>query len=180
MRFIQNFSDIVIPLTALLKKRSKFSWDEACQASFDKIKAAITSYPILRSPDFSKPFKLATDASDHGVGAVLFQSDGDEDHPVAFYSKKLNPAQCNYSTIEKETLSLVLAYTHFELYLSSGDGPVEVFTDHNPLTFINKFRNKNARLTRWSLFFQDKHIVIKHIKGKLNVVPDTLSRVQAE
>ena len=175
-RFVQNFSDIVHPLTLLLKKKSKFVWDEACDSAFNKIKAVITSYPILRSPDFSKPFALAVDASDYGVGAVLFQDFDNEQHPVAFFSKKLNAAQQNYSTIEKEALSLVLAYSHFEIYLSSSKGPIQVYTDHNPLTFINKFRGKNARLTRWSIFFQDKNLEIHHIKGSLNVVPDRLSR----
>ena len=147
-RFIQNYADITYPLTSLLKKKSKYIWDERCQFAFDKIKVAITSYPILKSPDFNKPFKLATDASDYGVGAVLFQTVDNENFPVAFFSKKLNPAQCRYATIEKETLSLVLAYQHFEIYLSSNCRPIEVYTDHNPLTFVNKFRNKNARLTR--------------------------------
>ena len=176
-RFMQNYAEITYPLTSLLKKRNKFIWDEPCQFAFDKIKAAITSYPILKSPDFGKPFKLATDASDYGVGAVLFQTVGKDDSPVAFFSKKLNSAQCKYSTIEKETLSLVLAYQHFEIYLSSNCGSIEVLTDHNPLTFVNRFRNKNARLTRWSLFFQDKNLIIKHIRGRLNVVPDCLSRI---
>ena len=175
-RFVRNFSDIVHPLTCLLKKKAKFVWDENCQAAIDKIKSTITSYPILRSPNFDKSFSLATDASDYGIGAVLFQDFDGEPHPIAFYSKKLNSAQRNYSTIEKEALSLIMAYSHFEVYLSSGKGPIQVFTDHNPLTFINKFRNKNARLNRWSLFLQDKNIVISHIKGKLNVVPDKLSR----
>ena len=176
-RFVQNFSDIVGPLTSLLKKGVKFQWGEECKQAFERIKYIITSYPILRSPDFDKQFCLATDASDSGVGAVLLQEFGGELHPIAYFSRKLNTAQRNYSTIEKEALSLVLAFSHFEVYVNSGDKPVVVYTDHNPLVFLNKFRNKNARLTRWSLFFQDKLFEIKHIKGKMNIVPDRLSRI---
>ena len=114
------------------------------------------------------------------MGAVLLQEFDGELLPVAYYSHKLNSAQRNYSTIEKETLSLILAYTHFEVYLSYGNNVVTVYTDHNPLAFLNRFHNRNARLTRWSLFFQDKPLTIKHIKGKLNVVPDRLSRIGEE
>ena len=151
---------------------------EECRKSFTRIKAVLTSYPILQSPDFDKPFKMATDASDIGVGAVLIQEDSTgTDHPVAFFSRKLNQAQKRYSTIEKEALGLLLAYEHFEVYLSSCKVPIKIFTDHNPITFINKFKNKNKRLTRWSLYFQDKNIEIHHVKGKQNVVPDVLSRI---
>ena len=90
--------------------------------------------------------------------------------------KKLNAAQKKYSTIEKETLGLILTLDHFEPYVSSNKGPLKVYTDHNPLKFLNTFRNKNARLTRWSLLLQEKDLEIVHIKGKDNVIPDALSR----
>ena len=138
----------------------------------------MTNFPVLQSPDWTKSFKLSVDASDLGVGAVLSQKDvNDEEHPVAYFSKKLTDAQKKYSTIEKETLSLILAIQHFEVYLSGMPFPVKVVTDHNPLLFLNKFKNKNQRLTRWSLFLQEWDLEISHVKGKENVVPDTLSRV---
>ena len=128
---------------------------------------------------FHKPFKLAVDASDLGVGAVLTQEDCDGvDHPVAYYSKKLNKHQKKYSVIEKEGLALILALQHFEVYLTSNVGPIVVHTDHNPIKFIKQFNNKNRRLTRWSLFLQDYNMEIHHIKGKDNVVPDILSRME--
>ena len=133
---------------------------------------------MLKSPDFSEPFKLAVDASDIGVGAVLLQNDSfGIEHPVAYFSKKLNDCQKKYSTVEKETLSLILAIQHFEVYVSSSKSSVVVFTDHNPLTFIKKFSNKNQRLTRWSLFLEEYDLTIKHIRGKENIVPDVLSRI---
>ncbi len=70
---------------------------------------------------------------DIGVGGVLVQEDEEGiDHPLSFYSKKLNKYQKRYSTVEKETLALILALQHFEVYVNSGQYPVEVFTDHNP------------------------------------------------
>ena len=84
----------------------------------------------------------------------------------------------SYSTIEKETLSLILALQHFEVYLSTPVIPLTVYTDHNPLVFLNKFKNKNQRLVRWGLFLQEYNLDIKHIKGKDNLIEDELSRVE--
>lgn len=98
-------------------------------------------------------------------------------HPVAYYSKKLNQYQQKYSVIEKEGLALILALQHFEIYISCNRTPLKVYTDHNPIRFIQKFQNKNGRLTRWSLYLQDYDIIIRHIRGKDNVVPDVLSRI---
>ena len=137
--------------------------------------------PVLSAPDFDKPFKLAVDASDVGAGAVLFQADSNDiDHPVSFFSKKFNRHQRNYSTVEKECLALVLALQHFEVYVSSASVPLEVFTDHNPLTFLNRLKSKNQRLLRWSLLLQSYNLDIKHIRGKDNVVADALSRTDVK
>ena len=122
-------------------------------------------------------FKLAVDASDTGAGSVLMQEDGNGvDHPVSYFSKKFNKYQKNYSTIEKECLSLILALQHFEVYLTSSSSPTVVFSDHSPLTFFHKMKNKNQRLLRWSLLFQEYNLDIRHIKGKDNIISDALSR----
>ena len=74
------------------------------------------------------------------------QEDGNGvDHPVSYFSKKFNKHQKNYSTIEKECLSLILALHHFEVYLTSSPSPVVVFSDHNPLIFIHKMKKKRIR-----------------------------------
>ena len=162
----------------MLKKNTPFIWDKKCEDAFNKLKAILISRPVLKSPDFGKEFELSIDASDTGVGAMLSQKDDNaESHPVAFFSKKLNEHQRKYSTIEKETLALISAINHFEIYVTSNPGPLVVYTDHNPLKFINRFQNKNQRLTRWSLFLQEYDLDIRHIKGKDNVIPDVLSRI---
>ncbi|XP_068205388.1 uncharacterized protein [Palaemon carinicauda] len=176
-RFVPSFSEIVTPLTNLLREKSKFLWDDTCQRAFDKLKGILSTYPILKSPDFQKGFKLMVDASDLGVGAVLLQDDSEGiEHPVSYFSRKLNEHQKKYSTIEKEALALVLALQHFEIYVTSSVDPIVVYSDHNPLKFVNKFRNKNRRLTNWSLMLQEYNLTIKHVKGKDNVVADALSR----
>jgi len=177
-KFCSNFSDVVEPLTNLLKKKNKFLWTGKCQEAFDRLKAILESAPVLKAPDFSQPFKVSVDASDVGVGAVLLQDDQNGvEHPVCYFSKKLNKHQRNYSTIEKECLALILALQHFEVYISSAPSPVVVFSDHNPLTFIDRMKNKNQRLLRWSLYLQEYNLDIRHIKGKDNLIADALSRV---
>ena len=85
--------------------------------------------PVLSSPNFDKEFSLQIDASDMGCGAVLLQEDKNfVCHPVAYFSKKFSNCQKNYSTVEKECLSMLLALQHFDVYLYSSVHPVVVFT----------------------------------------------------
>ena len=116
--FCLNFSDIAAPLTNLLSKKVKFVWTDDCQMAFDKVKLLLQKSPVLKSPDYEKPFKLIIDSSDVGTGAVLVQEASDGlDHPVSYFSKKFLKYQKNYSVVEKETLGLVLALEHFDVYL---------------------------------------------------------------
>ena len=92
------------------------------------------------------------------------------------YSKKFDCHQRNYSTVEKETLALVLSLQHFEVYLSSTIAPIEVFTDHNPLVYILPKKNHNKWLLCWSLVLIEYQLKIHHVKGCDNVVADALSR----
>ena len=175
--FCRNFSAVAAPLTDLLSPKVRYKWSPSCQHSFDGVKALLTSAPVLAAPAFERPFKIAVDACDSGAGAVLLQ-DGDDgiEHPVSYYSKKFNRHQRVYSTVEKEALALILALKHFEVYVGSSNEPTLVYTDHNPLVFLNQMRNTNRRLMRWSLFMQCFNVEVKHVRGKDNVLADTLSR----
>ena len=167
-----NFSVIAEPC-----KRTKFILTNDCQKAFDILKAILKSDPILLASNFAKEFKRAFDASDTGAGSVLMQEDGNGvDHSVSYCTKKFNKHQKIYSTIEKECLSLILALQHFEVYLTSSSSPIVVFSDHNPLIFIHKMKNKNQRLLRWSLLLQKYNLDIRHINGKDNMISDALSR----
>ena len=137
----------------------------------------LQSAPVLTAPDFKSSFKLAVDASDVAAGAMLLQEDDGVERPVCYFSKKCNKSQRNYSTTEKECLALVLALQHFEVYVTSSSLPIVVYSDHNPLVFIHKMKDKNQRLLRWSLMLQEYVLEIRHIKGKDNVIADCLSRV---
>ena len=175
--FCLNFSEIAAPLTNLLSKKVKFVWTDDCQLAFDKVKLLLQKSPVLKSPDYEKPFKLIIDSSDVGTGSVLVQEASDGlDHPVSYFSKKFLKYQKNYSVVEKETLGLVSALEHFDVYLGSTPFKIKVYTDHNPLTFLKTMKNKNQRLVRWSLALQEYNLEIQHIPGSENVVADALSR----
>lgn len=83
-RFVPDFSTIIAPITALLRKKSKFLWTEECDNSFKKIKECLVAVPVLSCPDYTKPFVVQTDASGYGIGAVLTQPHPDGDQVVSY------------------------------------------------------------------------------------------------
>ncbi|KAE8777002.1 hypothetical protein D1007_50285 [Hordeum vulgare] len=105
------------PLTHLLRKNVPFVWSPAAQNSFDHLKQALTTAPILALPDFSKEFVIKIDASDVGVGAVLLQ----QVHPLAFVSKSLGPGTQGLSTYEKECMAIILVVEQWHSYLQHAE-----------------------------------------------------------
>ena len=150
-------------------------WSEDCQVAFQCLKDALIADPVLQIADPSRPFVLQTDASDRGLGAVLSQLDAQgEEHPVAYISRKLFPRERKYSIIEKECLALVWALKMFHIYLYGQEFVVE--TDHQPLSWLDRMKNSNPRLTRWSLQVQPYRLTLKHRSGAQNGNADGLSR----
>lgn len=168
--FCKNFSTVVFPLTELLKAKVKFDWSSDCQQAFDNVRLLLCSSPVLAAPCFDQTFMLQVDASQVGAGAVLLQSDDQGVvRPVSFFSRKFNSYQHNYSVIEKEALSLIMALQHFDVYVGVGGAG-------RGLHRSQLFRCPNQRLMRWSLFLQAYDLDIRHIKGTENVIADALSR----
>ena len=175
-RFIPNYADTASPLTDLTRKDApnKVVWTPHCQDSFVHLKHALSSSPILRSPDFNRQFILQTDASDRGVGAVLSQRDDDgTDRPVGFFSKKLLPRESRYSTVEKECLAIKLATHAFRVYLLGR--PFIIQTDHHSLRWLDQLKDSNSRLTRWSLALQPYTYTVEYRTGTSNGNTDGLS-----
>ena len=142
-----------------------------------KVKSVLTSTPVILVPNFQKQFMLMVDTSGIGAGALLMQYDSSGiEHPICYFSRKFNQHQTNYSTVEKETLALILSFRYFDVYLNTTRYPIIVYTDHNPLVFINKMKNHNQRLLRWGLLLQEYDMDIHNIKEKENVIADALSR----
>lgn len=178
-RYISGFAAIAAPITDLLGKRDRFSWTAAAQESFDKLKTCLTSAPVLSHPDFSKPFVIQCDASQLGVGGVLYQVDENgEEHPISFMSRKLNTAQRNYSVTEQECLAAVLSLEKFRGYVEGMT--FTIVTDHMSLKWLMSQKDLTGRLARWSLKLQGFNFSIEHRKGSANVVPDALSRAYVE
>ena len=174
--FIKGYADLASPLTELTRKGNPNAlvWGNAEQSAFDRLKMALCDKPVLRMPQFDKPFVIQVDASDMAIGAALLQEFNGTLHPVSYASKKLLPRERNFSTIERECLSLVFAVRKFAKYLYGTE--FYLHTDHEPLGFIDRMKIQNARVMRWALFLQNYSYRIKFIKGADNKVADFLSR----
>lgn len=173
-KFIENFTSIVAPLHELLKKDKKFEWAEVHQMALEQLKERMISAPIMACPDYDRPFFLQTDASNIGVGAVLYQIEDDNEKVIAYSSRKLNHAEKNYTTTEKECLAIVWGIKKNLEFLEGI--PLTVITDHIALKWIFRLPNPTGRLGRWVLELRNHDFDIQYRKGKMNVVPDALSR----
>ena len=162
-------ADILAPITALTSKDVPFVWTPECKRAFDTMKALIAEDVLLRYPDPNSPFDIYTDASDLQLGAVIKQ----HHHPVAYYSRKLTPTQQNYTTIEKELLSVVETLRTFRSLLLGAD--IRVYTDHRNLTFPAD--HANSRVLRWRLFIEDFHPTFFYVPGPDNAEADGISRL---
>ena len=176
-KFIPNFATLAAPLSDLTRKcqPEKIKWSSSCEEAFQKLKAALQESPILKVAEPDCPFILQTDASDRGIGAVLSQKDSDGvEHPVAFASRKLFQREEKYAVIEKECLAIVWALKVFHPYLYGCKFSIE--TDHKPLSWLQRMKAANGRLTRWALQVQQYSFSIKHRTGNENSNADGLSR----
>ena len=120
-------SEILAPLTQLTSKNAKWDWKNEHQMAFNTIKKIFSQETLLRHPDFNKPFEIHTDASKAQLGAVISQNG----KPIAFYSRKLNSAQLNYTTTERELLAIVETLKEFRNILLGQQ--ITVWTDHKNL-----------------------------------------------
>jgi hypothetical protein len=174
-RFIKGFSKITTPISKLLQKDVDFIFDDSCKKAFEDLKTALTTAPILKSPDWSKPFEIMCDASDFAVGAVLGQKIDKASHVIYYASRTLDMAQTHYATIEKELLAIVFALEKFRSYLLGAK--VIVYTDHAALRYLFAKKESKPRLMRWVLLLQEFDLELKDKKGAENVVADHLSRI---
>jgi len=167
---VPNFAHISAALSDLIKKGTMFVWTAVAERAFSDLKSRLATQPILRPPDFDQPFPLALDASYVAIGAAVFirKVDGIE-HPICYYSKKLDCHQNRYSTVEKEALGLILAVRTFSVYF--GSAPVRVYTDHSPWQFLRRMATHNQKLLHWSLELDQYNLDVRHRPGKENVLP---------
>ena len=109
-KFMRYYSDMTYPLEELLREDQEFDWTKVCDISFESLKNKLVEAPILRFPNLSTKFHVHIDASSLAIGAILTQlGDDGMDYPIVYNGKKLNKAERNYSTIEREALGMVFA-----------------------------------------------------------------------
>jgi len=134
----------------------------------------MTSSPVLIMSYFTKQFLVQSDASDFAIGAVLSQNTENGEHPIVYISRKLLPRERNYSVIEQECLAIVWTVESLTYYLKGTSFVVQ--TDHNPLVWLNRMKDKNQRLLRWALALQPDQISVLHRNGQHKENVDGLSR----
>ena len=139
-------SEVLAPLTALTSKQATWQWGEDQQKAFDTMKRIISTSTLLAYPNFNEPFEIHTDASHTQLGSVISQ----HGKPIAFYSRKLNPAQTRYTTTERELLAIVETLKEFRNILLGQR--LKVYTDHKNLTY-KEFNTE--RVMRWRLLIEE-------------------------
>lgn len=173
--FVENFSDIVIPLTNLTKKYSKFRWTDQAQTAFDTIKQKLLSDVMLKHPNFNDVFYLNTDASLEAVGAALLQKDENGIlRPINYFSCKLKPHEKKWPAIELEAYAILLAIRHFKVYLYGRK--FILLSDCKSLKYLKTLDSPANRLSRWLLELSNYDYQFEHIKGSTNYLGDLLSR----
>lgn len=177
-RFIPRFAELVEPMRELLRDKNPFVWTSNAQDSFEKVKAVLSSSPILHMFDPRLPVVVTTDASSCGLGAVLQQPHGDELRTVALASRTLSPLERKYSVGEREALACLWACEHWHVYLWGRHFTLR--TDHQALVTLlgsHGTGHRPLRISRWSARLLYYSFSIEYKKGAENYVADALSRL---
>jgi len=183
-RFVEGYAELAAPLTALGSPTARFVWTADAQASFDALKRALSSAPVLRTFDPARRAVLTTDASNIAVAAILTQPDDDgRQHPVAYESRKLTAAERNYPAHVLELLAVVHSLRVFRHYLLGGGAPrppgcwsdFDLRTDNQAITWLKTNRHLNKMYVRWLDEIEDFRFDVTHLPGTRNPT-DPLSR----
>jgi hypothetical protein len=176
-RFIKAYSTLAAPLVHLTKKDTQFTWTTECQAAFDALKHAFVAAPALQTYDWRLKSVVEVDASNWATGGCLSQIGADgELHPVAYFSAKHSPAECNYDIYDKELLAIIKALEEWRPELEGSAEPFQIVTDHKNLQTFSTTKQLSPRHMRWSEFLSRFNFKIVYKPGTLNTRPDALSR----
>jgi hypothetical protein len=175
--FIYNYLDIVVPLIQLTRKDVTWNFSEECRKSFEALKNAFTSAPLLTHWMPDVPIIVETDASDYAIAGILSIVCPDSElRPVAFYSRTLSAPELNYDTHDKELLAIYEAFRTWQHYLEGSSEPIDVVTDHKNLEYFATTKLLSRRQARWSEFLHQFNLLIHFRPRKLGAKPDSLTR----
>ena len=160
------------------KKNSKIEWNSKCDEAFLKLKQICTSTPVLAYAIYRKAFRVHTDASEFGLGTVLYQEqEGGTMHVIAYASQSISNAESRYHSSKLEFLALKWAVCEqFHEYLYGGT--FDVFTDNNPLTYVLTTAKLKATTQCWVASLANYNFKIFYKGGKQNVEADALSMIE--
>jgi hypothetical protein len=174
--FIPKYESLTGPLEEMKKITGKFTkddWTEERKSVYERLKRIFKSAPILYAPNWNEEFIVASDASQFGVGAVLYQVGKGKIHHIEFFSKAFKGGQRNYPAPKRELLALVAALHHWRPILYGRRFRAEV--DQKSLTYLHK--SKSYMILDWLNFLLEFNFYIIHKKGINHVLPDILSRL---
>jgi len=171
---VAHFSEKAAPLYALLKTET-FTWSETETNSFNILKEALITAPVLGYPMPDGQFILDTDASSTSIGAELSQQQNGGVRVIAYGSFSLTPAQRNYCTTRKELLAVVRFTRLYRHYLLGRRFMLR--TDHSSLTWLMRFKQINGQLARWLEELSQYDMVVVHRPGSKHINADSLSRI---
>lgn len=175
--FIQDYATVAMPLTELTKKGVEFQWTDRENKAFEGLKAKFEQDQVLANYDPDRETRLEPDASGWATGGVLAQRDDVVGwRPVAFFSAKHNPAECNYDIHDKELLAIIKCMKEWHSELRGLSRPFEILTDHKNLEPFTVKKVLTERQVRWSEFLSQFNFRLSHRPGKDAIVPDALSR----
>ena len=182
-KFIPRFADIARPMTNLTKQDVSFEWTLQCQASFEMLKDALITSPILKYPDPNKPYILFTDASKYAWACVLTQEHEHEkdgkvfkiNHPITFASGLFKGSQLNWAALTKEAFAIYSSIKKLSYYLE--DAEIILRSDHLPLKKFLQKNTFNTKVNNWAVEISPYKIEFEYIKGIKNTLADTMSRL---
>ena len=142
-KFVAGYGRLAKPLTSMTRKLEpeQVCWTSEGNQAFVALRKSLCSACMLTIPTVLDQYRLHTDASGAGLGAVLSVVRNGEEYPVAYYSRQLQGAEVNYSSTELECLAVVASIRHFEVYLAGRS--FELVTDHQALQGLRTSRNHN-------------------------------------
>lgn len=176
-RFIHNYNQTALPLTALTSIKTTFVWTSKANTAFKQLKSLFVNGPVLIQPDPDKQFIVEVDTSDTGVRAILSQIShlDNKTHSCAFFSHRLSPSERNYDVSDRELLAIKLALEEWQHLLEGAEHPLLLWTDHKNLSYLQYAKRLNPCQSRWSSFFSKFNLSISYRPGSRNIKPDALS-----